>query len=230
MRCISNQKQIALAIHNYHDVHGRYPPAVFPHQSVSVERRMSWFVMILPFIEQESLFKHLQTANEWSEEPNSSLTDIKITQYLCPSYSEQTSPFSTYVGVSGIGPDAAALPVTDKRGGIFGYDRKVTHSDVMDGTSNTLLVMETWTDAGPWARGGPTTVRGFDPTTAPYVGPDRPFRSEHPLEKKWFGSNTIVVTASMADGSARQFNEGVNSKLLEALATIAGGEEVKWDW
>jgi hypothetical protein len=230
MQCISRQKQMALAIHNYHDAFGHFPPGVVPHPTLPVEQRLSWLVTILPYVEQDSISKRVHLASGWDGESNSFLTGIKIPQYTCPSYSGQPASTATYVGVAGVGPDAATLPTTDRRSGMFGYDRKVVPSDVKDGLSNTLLVLETWADAVPWARGGSGTVRGIDPATVPYVGPDRPFRSEHPLEKKWFGTNTIVVTASMADGSARHFKEGVNPKLLEALATIAGGEEVNGDW
>ena len=57
----------------------------------------------------------------------------------------------------------------------MGYDRLTSLAMIKDGTSNTIALMETRFDLGPWARGGASTLRGFDPADVPLYGDQRPF-------------------------------------------------------
>src|SRR5262249_24916205 len=50
-QCANNLKQIGLAIHNFHDVYKKLPPARIADQYAT------WFVMLLPYIEQDNLYK-----------------------------------------------------------------------------------------------------------------------------------------------------------------------------
>jgi prepilin-type N-terminal cleavage/methylation domain-containing protein len=54
-RCQNNLKQIGLACHNFHDTNGEMPRAFVPTTG------LSWHVMILPFIEQASLYNQFDT-------------------------------------------------------------------------------------------------------------------------------------------------------------------------
>jgi hypothetical protein len=52
---MNNMRQLAQALHNYHDKHGSFPPA---YQTGPDGRPWhSWRVLILPYIEGENLFK-----------------------------------------------------------------------------------------------------------------------------------------------------------------------------
>jgi hypothetical protein len=155
---------------------------------------------------------------------------IKV--FLCPSDPEsgRHSPHHTnYVGIAGTGSDAASLPLSDARCGIFGYDRTVRARDVEDGTANTLLFLETRRETGPWAGGGPATVRGIDPEDKPPIGPVNAF-GVHLDEWRRIGWQRLCAMAAMADGSVRTVPATVSAEVLAALATIAGGEAVKMDW
>ena len=70
MSCSNNLHQIALALHNYHDVNNRFPPAKINSGSASDRTRANYykdrpfkvynhsgFTLLLPFIEQDNLFK-----------------------------------------------------------------------------------------------------------------------------------------------------------------------------
>ena len=64
MKCANNMKQVALAIHNYHGVHGEYPTynGIGPTKSGTTQATNvravygSWVVHILPYIEQPALY------------------------------------------------------------------------------------------------------------------------------------------------------------------------------
>jgi prepilin-type processing-associated H-X9-DG protein len=86
--------------------------------------------------------------------------------------------------------------------------------------STTLLLIETATENGPWTAGGRPTVRGLESNGTPYVGRQTQFSTFH---------RHGVTNALFADGSVRELREGLAPKVIEALATIAGGEEVRDD-
>src|SRR5579883_1898408 len=66
-QCINNLKQIGLALHGFHDVNGSFPPALdnLPWENNTPGRypitqkywMLSWMARILPFIEQDNLWK-----------------------------------------------------------------------------------------------------------------------------------------------------------------------------
>ena len=119
-----------------------------------------------------------------------------------------------YVGMAGIGKDAADLKVNDPKAGIFGHNRQTRIRDIRDGTSNTIAISEASDHFGPWAQGGRSTIRGL--TEEPYInGPDgigSPFPG---------GMN-----AGLSDGSVRFISENIDPEVFKALITINGGERI----
>lgn len=63
--CKNNLKQIGLAIHNYHDTHRMFPPGYVDQRAVIVdnEGHWSWSAMILPFMDQATIFNQFQVGN-----------------------------------------------------------------------------------------------------------------------------------------------------------------------
>ena len=100
----------------------------------------------------------------------------------------------------------------------MGYDRMTSGAMIKDGTSNTIALMETRFGLGPWARGGASNLRGFDPADLPLHGDQRPF-----------GGHTGGMHVAMADGSVRFIRSSIEPKKLAAAITIAGGEVVPLD-
>jgi prepilin-type N-terminal cleavage/methylation domain-containing protein len=241
MACSNNLRQIGLAVHNYYDIGGAPPRATdsrrpsvlpsgtIPHPDFAPAERFSWFASLLPFLEQDSLYKQLDLSVPWNVERNRQPVEQVVRTFICPADPPWAPPaagaLTHYVGVAGVGPDAATLPAADPRAGLFGYDRAISFKDIKDGTSNTLMALETAKDNGPWAEGGTATVRGLDPTTRPYLGQGRPFGIRHTPSSRQEGANAL-----MADASTRYLNGQISAATLEALATIAGGEQIAPDF
>lgn len=209
----NNLKQIGLAFHNYHDVYTHFPTGTVENENLDPEERLGWAVSILPFIDQASVHEQIQMDAGWQQQPEF-IQETAIPIYVNPSMPRHDGPGGQidYIGVAGIGIDAASLDNDDPKAGIFGYDRKTRIRDITDGTSNTMMVSDSQ-EPQPWIRGR-RTIRGF--SAEPYVnGPDG-FGSPHP------GGMQIL----MADGSVRFISEFVDPAIIEALATKAGGERV----
>src|SRR5262249_30660181 len=127
---------------------------------------------------------------------------------------------TSYVGITGLGADAAELPLEDRRCGILGYDRRVKLKDVTDGTSTTMAIAEVL-DGGPWTAGGHATMRGLVSSGHPYLGDGGQFASFH-RTTTFFGW-TADVNIAFVDCSVRRFSPNVSPQVFEALATICRG-------
>jgi hypothetical protein len=227
-QCVNNLRQIALGLHNYYGTYQRHlPPATVPHAELTPERRLSWLVPTVPYFEQTHLIIDLQKG--WDAEENQvpkvryldkedePLNEVRL--FRCPSNPASATPgtpgLTHYVGCTGVGLDAATLGLGYPGTGVFGNDRQICFEDIKDGLATTLLVLEATKENGPWTAGGFPTARGLDQAGVHYVGPGRQF-----------GSNHRGTNVALADGSVRSLTDDIGSDLFEAMATIAGGEEV----
>ena len=221
-QCVNNLKQIGQAIADYQVVLHSYPIGTVPNGSIPLHRRLGWGVLVYDFdTEHRSGYVGMDFDLPWDDPRVESSSRLGSGSMLhCPSGPKWTPASPTlpasYVGIAGLGPDAPGLPVTDRRAGIFGDDRRVTPADVKDGLSNTMMVADTAQGRAPWYAGGRATVRGVDPALRPQVGPGRPFGGVH-------GDGANVL---MADGSVRWVRPTPTSAGFEAMSTIAGGEVV----
>jgi prepilin-type N-terminal cleavage/methylation domain-containing protein len=222
--CQNNLHQIMLAIHNYQSMHpsDRYDAPVLPTGCIgpgaTPEERLSWMVALLPYLEQDSLYQKIDLKKGY--EDNLPAVQTSIRTFLCPSANIEglTDSVTHYVAMSGIGLYAAAQPAGAQGNGFMGYDRLTSLSMIKDGASNTIALMETRSGLGPWARGGPSNLRGFDPADLPIYGDQRPF-----------GGHPDGINAAMADCSIRFIRSSIDPSKLAAAITIDGGESFDID-
>jgi prepilin-type N-terminal cleavage/methylation domain-containing protein/prepilin-type processing-associated H-X9-DG protein len=93
MKCSNNLKQLGLGLHNHHDAMGEFPPArerkIVPGTTRAVTH--SWTPKILPFIEQDNLYKIYRFDVNWDAAPNAGgppnpgAIRVKVPVFLCPS-------------------------------------------------------------------------------------------------------------------------------------------------
>src|SRR5262249_34124296 len=194
MSCSNNLKQLGLALHNYHDAFGRFPPGRLT--SATIEH--SWPSFLLPYLEQDNLQRGYNFLVSWDHKANDSgINQPQPKVSLCPS-----AP-SGRVGANNRGIlDSPAInqmnhtktpwltlnPKSDPTYlGVLGHNVGRRIADVTDGTSNTLLLAEDagrnqhWIagriagnlgESGAWANpGSAIVIHGFDPTKLAYPGP-----------------------------------------------------------
>jgi hypothetical protein len=231
--CQNNLKQHGFAVHNFNDTHQHFPPGTVPNPDLSPEQRFSFHAAVLPYVEQEKLYSLLARSEAWNSDRNVGLLAHRTFRlYQCPAWLEfhrydanltasGPNAFTHYVGVAGAGAGAALRPADAAGIGMFGYDRTLTVKDVKDGLPNTLLLIETTHDVGPWARGGPTTVRAVEEGAQ--------FGGTH-LRRTWTYQEREGFNVLLADGAVRFTKPDVNPAVLAALATVAGAEVMGADW
>ncbi len=217
----NNLKMIGLALHNYHDTHNHFPRGTVENAQLKPDERLSWAYSILPYLEQAPLYNTIDAKGDWKAAAKlvDNAAAARFTWYQNPSMPRRGEPASSmdYVGIAGIGKDAATLPKNDPKAGIFGYDRETSFRDIRDGTSNTIAVSDAAKPNTSFLAGGRETIRGF--SQQPYInGPDG-IGSPHQ------GGMQVLF----ADGSVRFLSENIDPSVLEGLATMNGGEAVNID-
>lgn len=231
-QCTNNLKQLMLAMHSHADSGGPAPvvspgnpeaPAekVFPRgclgPGAAPEERLAWTVALLPYLDQAPLHKQFDLARGY--EGNLAAAKTQVSLFHCSAAPEaKAEAFTSYIAMAGIGDAAASKPAGTKGNGFMGYDRLTSFGMIQDGTSNTIALMETRSGVGPWARGGASTLRGFDPADVPLHGDGRPF-----------GGHTQGIHAAMADGSVRYLRVTIDPSILAAAITIADKDTVNLD-
>lgn len=137
-------RQAAIALHNYHDVHGSFPTAY----SVSPERKplLSWRVHILPYIEQNELYEKFKLDEPWDSEHNRKLIELMPKDYAFPG-DTNTKNGKTRILANATESGAFAVPKNGEK------TRGTRFADVRDGTSNTILLIEVSEDnAVEWTK------------------------------------------------------------------------------
>jgi prepilin-type N-terminal cleavage/methylation domain-containing protein len=262
--CINNLKQIGLALHNYHDTLGTFPPGRMSCDGWTggpcagknwVQKPgTSGFVMLLPYLELQSLydsFGGFQAGAVYpTSPPNNNWRTPEVDQamktrpevYVCPSDTSRpmrgSDATSSYAFVHGSrGPSYGMSQTELKHGntGVFNYLGTYTMQEIIDGTSNTMLVGEvidahTAESSNRWVVGSrhldslrstenplntPPGTGAFTLTAYGYTC-NGAFGSRHP------GGASFLI----GDGQVRFISDSVNMTVYRALSTRAGGEAI----
>ena len=188
---------------------GAFPAAVRPGSS-SPQTAFSWMADLA--VTPDGPRPDWKRA--WNDPINDRFVRRALPQFQNPDVRQQAGedgyPATHFVGVTGVGSDAAQLPVDHSRAGIFGDDRRTKMEDIRDGASNTMLIAGAQQQLGSWAsvRGA---TRAF--TREPYVnGPDG-FGTGH--------ADSMLVL--MADGSVQTVNRKTSPSIVRRMAAMADG-------
>jgi prepilin-type processing-associated H-X9-DG protein len=205
--CNNQLKQITLAIHTYQQSCGFFPPAYWPDRR---GRPMhSWRVLMLPFIEGDDSYRQYKFDEPWNSPHNSTLAALTIH----PEYPEQ-GPVYRCPSDWGAGKYESSKFVFVGPHTAFNGSHPAKSGDFTDGLSNTALGGEMSASGIHWMEPRDLNVEemSFKINDQDRVG----LRSNHP-----HGANI-----ALADGSVRWVNDDIDPKLVKALITIDGKEDV----
>jgi prepilin-type N-terminal cleavage/methylation domain-containing protein/prepilin-type processing-associated H-X9-DG protein len=87
MQCSNNERQIGVALHNYHDTYQVFPINYRPNGETFQANYSTWSWMqgILPYVEQGNLYNNLVPAAPMALPGNTLAAETAIKTYLCPS-------------------------------------------------------------------------------------------------------------------------------------------------
>jgi prepilin-type processing-associated H-X9-DG protein len=223
LRCLRSMGVLAqFAGSDYPPPHGgQLPPGTLPQPDLRPTARLSFVAELLPYLGRDDLRQRLDPAAGWREESNRSAIEPIIPVLLCPTRANIDRPSRPgplhFLGLAGVGPDAASQKLDHAGAGCFRYDMATPLAAIRDGLSYTAMMAETSQGIGPWAAGGPSTIRSTSQTEQP-VGPGRPFGGNHPG----------VANVAFVDGSARPVAASISPMVFAELVSIAGNGPDDW--
>lgn len=198
-QCHANLKQIGLAFIQYHETFGSLPaPAITRGDGTPL---LSWRVALLPQLGRQALYDRFRRDEPWDSPHNLALVAEIPPVFVCPGAPGHPPGRTGYRVV--VGPKSELGSVNTP----FEPRRGVDYREITDGSSATLMVVET--DAPvPWTK--PDDLRFVEDGPLPALG------SGH-----HGGSHGLFV-----DGTVRFLKATINRAILKGLFTINGGEVI----
>jgi len=258
-QCANNLKQIGVAMHNYHGTYGYFPPG-FTSQAATVNGDSlgpgwGWAAHLLPYVEQDPLFRQIDLTKDIAHSANAAARVRSLPVYLCPSDSPRaptftvvaddsgtpitTVAFANYAGLGGI-YEVTGFP--DVNTGVLLCNSKYRVTDITDGTTNTLLVVERHSKRSPMTTWVGAVTGSVNPPLNPGYDDEGPATlcltnigeaadgrtPNNPLDHVEDASSRHPggINVLLCDGSVRFVRDSINPVTWSALGTRAGGEVV----
>ena len=194
-------KQILLALHNFHDANGALPAG---YADATGKPGLSWRVAVLPYLEQDGLFRQFKLNEAWDSPHNKALISAMPTTFAPPR--TNTNGYTFYRGFSGPGTWLPPQATPGQPGQLLLGAR---FTQFRDGLSNTIVVAEAyypviWTKPDELA---------FTPQSVPKLG----------------GVFSNGFMAGMGDGSTKYVKKNVETRMLANAIGIDEGQPVNLD-
>jgi prepilin-type N-terminal cleavage/methylation domain-containing protein/prepilin-type processing-associated H-X9-DG protein len=217
LQCLNNLKQLGLALHNYHDANGCFPPGLITTESNVSDAEATGFTYLLPFLEQDNTHRLYHFDHPWFDDTNFAAVGIPVKVFYCPSNRSTGSIDLAPIAVqwaTPLPPVAAACDYAFCKGangalhndwtrtpqaarGVFNIRPPGAHTgvripDVTDGTSNTLAMGD--------ATGGSPVFLVRDLTDPTRSGLDPLSGQPVPVDQSW-GAAGVTDTVHPYYGS-----------------------------
>ena len=238
-QCMNNIAQLALAVHTHEFGTEHFPSGVInasgPIRNEPIGQHVSWIVQVLPQMEQSALYRHFDQEAGTYADANKAARRVRIPAVICPSspdrgpYDDRLSPgISNYAGCH---HDSEA-PIDADNNGVFFLNSRLRFSQILDGSSQTILIGEMLPGPGSlgWASGTRATLRN----TGSFKSPPRLSSKSEPVPFiDLTGSMTVGGFSSyhtgganfaFADGSVHFLSLSIEERLLSQLGNRADGE------
>ncbi len=134
----NNLKQIGLGLHNEHSVASQWTVPYAHDERGKVYPTNSFRVSLLPYIEQEALYRSFDLTQPWDSPRNRPYSSqaVRVYQAVYDETPGTTTPYRAFVG----------------GGALFNEDgTPVKIANIADGTSNTIMLVHA-TEPVPWAQ------------------------------------------------------------------------------
>ncbi len=132
----NNLKQIGIALHQYHQDYGSFPPAVVTDEDG--KPLFSGRVLLMPYLNQQALYDQFDQTKSWNSPENQAWSRTVIPVFNDPSSVNAPAGQTDYLFVTG-------------KGTIFEAGKTTKIGEVTDGLSNTLAIVEVKDSKVSWA-------------------------------------------------------------------------------
>ncbi len=236
--CLSHLFQIGVALNNYETAYGTLPPGTVakqgPVQNTPQGDKMSWMAHILPYLEENVIYKNIDFADGAYSRKNSAARAIHIPVFMCPSADPKIAPppASNYAGCH----NNVEAPIDATNRGVLFLNSHIARKDVTDGTAHTIYVGEKLSDESDlgWMSGTRATLRNTG--TAPQWGETaeketKPAGAATPPDL-WVGGfasdHNGVCNFLFGDGRTESVSDHIDMKIYQALGDRADGQLMEY--
>ena len=227
--CLNNLFQIGAALNNYQSAHEVLPPGTTdpqgPIHNAPAGYKMSWMVTILPYLDENVVFQHIDLSVGACDPKNATIRDIGIPAFICPSADPVAlgrPAVSNYVGCH----NDVEAPIDVNNHGVLFLNSHISRKDVTDGISYTLYVGEKLTDQDDlgWMSGTRATLRNTG--AAPGTTDKMPSASvKNDLWVGGFGSDHAAVSNYLfGDGRTDSLSNCIDMKVFQQFGNRADGK------
>jgi prepilin-type N-terminal cleavage/methylation domain-containing protein/prepilin-type processing-associated H-X9-DG protein len=250
IKCASQLSQFGLGLHSCHDTNGRFPATMYNSPA------RSWAPEVLPFIEQQNVYQRYRFDRPWDHVDNQPATSATISIFLCPAAptgrlnteGSNTYGLADYSAIYDVDPSLIATGLLSPWNGdpksAMPFDTGGRIADILDGTSNTLLIAEVAGRPEVYALGRSTGSSTRVPAWASYngiypinldgwladgTGPWGPCAVNCSNAHEIYSFHTTGANILMADGSTRFVRSTVDIRAMAAAVTRAGNETLTLD-
>ena len=205
--CSNNLKNIGLALHHFENAHGCFPPGQvngpLPQLGVPSGTIHGFWPFLLPYLEQDALFRQYRLDVSWSNAANRDTILVSLNILQCPTAELHRQGATTlsdpgsctdYAPVKDISSAATAVLLRDgwidpagSFQGAFDINNMARFADITDGVSSTLFVTE--------CSGRPTIWRGSQPLAPSSAVGGGPWASS--------GNRLSIEGSTPPDGASR---------------------------
>ena len=255
IQCKNNLKQLGLALHNYHDSSGCFPPLeIMPEDANGLicnpwgsalwgMRSGAWHMFLLPQLDQANVYATLDfnVGVGWTA-ANRAAYSRKYPTYICPSH-----PLGDYVDPSirgtpshilhyyaneGVDYDYPDFECTKVADGVFFHNSSIRLSQITDGASHTALLAESlgYTPAGPPGTSGYTRVGNFRGLAISCQTRFNVQPNSNVGSGGYWGDPGSFHTGGchvlLADGAVRFASENIDARVWRGVGTRHGGEVI----
>lgn len=210
-QCKNHLKWIGIALHNYHEQYGSFPPAY--NADANGKPLHSWRVLLLPYVDQMPLYEAFDLAKPWDSPENQKHQRKTPDIFACPSHYPYPQKVSSISYLAVTGPRTAWPGSTSAK-----------FKDMKDGASNTILLIEHHSDI-PWTEPRDLSLdEAVDVLASTDMETFAGHRRETFFAKDFFGRHVLF-----ADGGVRFVPFGLDRSLVRELLTIDDEQPAK-DW
>jgi prepilin-type N-terminal cleavage/methylation domain-containing protein/prepilin-type processing-associated H-X9-DG protein len=226
----------------------RPPPGVWFQSN---DPGWGWAALLLPYLEQGPLFSQIPLNLRVQSPAAAQVRSTPLPVFTCPADAHTgiytiriiqgrglaqaaTNSYAACYGALGL---VGSAP--EQGNGLFSRNSHVRADEIRDGTSNTLAIGErgAFFTQTPWAgvmSGGTVRVTPGAPVFRNIIEPSpcmvmahagvHPLNSDRSEPYDFFSPHAEFGHFAFADGSVRRVSFRVSTEVLQALATIAGGD------
>lgn len=201
-------KQIMLALHNYHDSFKSFP-VLDTYRDDQGKPYLSWRVHILPFMEQQALYEQFHLDEPWDSPHNKKLVSKMPDIYAMQKDLLPAEPVADQVEIQ---PGHTTIVAPTGELTTFGGRTATRFQDMLDGTSNTVVVVEVKPEhAVPWTAPQDYQFDPKKPLSGIAVNPDGTWQ------------------AAFGDGSVQDLSAKLPAKTVLHLFQMKDGNVVNLD-